>query len=327
MTKVYVNSYVPQTKITDFLVVKESVVKQTKTGKNYAYLTLADKEGTIPAKKWDLTPQDILFFGELNPGEIIKVRGMVDNYNGENQLVIELIRKANKNDKFDIKDIIKAAPLESEKMYDFIFNEVIGTIADAEYRKICETLYEQNKERIMYWPAGKAIHHDEFGGFLWHIYRMSKNAMVLTELYPELNRSLLLAGVVLHDIGKLYEIESTEFGVSPGYTDNGMLLGHLVIGTMIIGETAKKLKMTSEKKLLLEHLVATHHGKPEWGALHKPCVIEAYFLHHIDMLDMYAYVQEHEVSVVEPGSYTDRIYACDNQKLYNPISSLKINEE
>ena len=136
-------------------------------------------------------------------------------------------------------------------------------------------------------------------------------------IYPTLDRSLLLGGAVLHDIAKIDEFEVSSTGMATGYSVEGTLVGHLVKGAMIVRETAKEVGIKEDTAVLLEHMLISHHGTPEFGAAKMPMFIEAELLSQLDLLDARLYEMNHAVSEVEVGAFTPRQWALENRNLYN----------
>lgn len=137
------------------------------------------------------------------------------------------------------------------------------------------------------------------------------------QVYPNIDRELLLSGAILHDVAKTFEMETDKTGLCTGYTVSGELIGHLVKGAMMVDETAKKLGITSEKVILLEHMIISHHELPEYGAAVRPKFLEAEILATLDALDATIFEINAATSKVEPGNFTDRQWALDSRKLYN----------
>lgn len=170
----------------------------------------------------------------------------------------------------------------------------------------------------MYYPAATRNHHAEYGGLLYHVKRMLMTGLRVCEVYQNLNRDLVAAGVILHDIEKLNEIQSNEYGISPGYSFEGQLLGHLVQGVKFLDRTCRELGFSEEKTLMLEHMILSHHYEPEFGSPKKPMFPEAEVLHYLDILDARMFDMEDALRGVEPGTFSDRIWTLDNRKVYKP---------
>ena len=160
-----------------------------------------------------------------------------------------------------------SAPMDPVDMFNKIHSFATGL---GVYGMLVCTLLEENREKLITWAAGKSVHHNIRGGLLYHTYTMLQSASQLYKVYKNilpLDRDLLFAGVILHDIGKVRELSCSSI-MSIDYTPDGNLLGHLFIGAEMVGECARKLGLPEEKTLLLQHMLLSHHGKREMGQLH-----------------------------------------------------------
>ena len=218
-------------------------------------------------------------------------------------------------DEIDKSDFFKTAPETSEEMYDYIVGR-INAFEDDELKKLCLSLYEDNKERLMYYPAAMTNHHAEYGGLLYHVKRMMMMGERACEVYTNLSKDLLLAGVVIHDMEKLNEIISDENGVSPGYSFEGKMLGHIVQGVSLIHDRCAELGIGEEKTIMLEHMVLSHHYEPEFGSPKKPLFPEAEMLHYLDIVDAKMFDMEDALKGVEPGEFGEKVWTLDNRKPY-----------
>ena len=169
--------------------------------------------------------------------------------------------------------------------------ERVSQITEPELKDMMAAILIDFRSKIMYWAAAKSMHHNLYGGLLYHMYRMGKNADMQCDLYPMLNRDLLICGVYLHDIGKLMELDTSIMG-SAEYTLTGNLLGHLYLGMNLLEDYALRFKLPEELKLQLLHMIASHHGKQEYGAIVVPKTLEAEMLHFLDMIDSKMYAME-----------------------------------
>ncbi|MBQ7605511.1 MAG: CMP-binding protein, partial [Firmicutes bacterium] len=229
MKQKYVAQLKVEDKITDFYMVKATGVKQDTNGRSYLDIMLMDNSGEITAKKWDLPDEEAASLSELKEGDLVKVKGQITDWKNQKQIRIEKIRKAAESDGLEISDFVKSAPEDPQEMYDFI-HKTVEEFEDAHLRTLALRFLDSEKERLLYYPAASKNHHAEMGGLLYHIKRMLMAGMRACEVYTCLNRDLLLCGVVVHDMEKLNEIESDKNGVSPGYSFEGQLLGHIVQG-------------------------------------------------------------------------------------------------
>ena len=315
MKQYYAAELKPQTEVTDFFMIKSAGIKVGSNKKQYFDVLLGDKTGEVSSKKWDIAEAEIPMLQNLKEGDIIKVRALVTDWNGQTQLRIGRIRPANSEDKLDLADFIKAAPEASQDMYDFIY-QVADNMKDQDLRALCTKLLSENHDKLMYYPAASKNHHAEYGGLLYHVKRMLMTGLAVCDIYPILNRDLVAAGVILHDIEKLNEILSNEYGISPGYSFEGQMLGHIVQGIKLLDRLTAELNFPREKALMLEHMILSHHYEPEFGSPKKPLFPEAEVLHYLDVLDARMFDMEDALNGVEPGGFSDRIWTLDNRRIY-----------
>lgn len=320
MKQYYAAELKSQTEITDFFMVKSAGIKVGANKKQYFDVLLGDKTGEVNSKKWDIAEAEIPMLTAMKEGDIIKVRAQVTDWQGQTQLRIGRIRPSNAEDNLDISDYIKAAPEPSEEMFDYIYSVADG-MEDQDLRRLCTRLLNENRERLLYYPAASKNHHAEYGGLLYHVKRMLMTGLRICEVYTNLNRDLLAAGVILHDIEKLNEILSNEYGVSPGYSFEGQMLGHIVQGIKLLDRVCGELGIPQEKTLMLEHMILSHHYEPEFGSPKKPLFPEAEALHYLDILDARMFDMEDALNGVKAGEFSDRIWTLDNRRIYKPTET------
>lgn len=320
MKQYYAAELKSQTEITDFFMVKSAGIKVGANKKQYFDVLLGDRTGEVNSKKWDIAEAEIPMLTAMKEGDIIKVRAQVTDWQGQTQLRIGRIRPSNAEDNLDISDYIKAAPEPSEKMFDYIYSVADG-MEDQDLRRLCTGLLNENRERLLYYPAASKNHHAEYGGLLYHVKRMLMTGLRICEVYTNLNRDLLAAGVILHDIEKLNEILSNEYGVSPGYSFEGQMLGHIVQGIKLLDRVCGELGIPQEKTLMLEHMILSHHYEPEFGSPKKPLFPEAEALHYLDILDARMFDMEDALNGVKAGEFSDRIWTLDNRRIYKPTET------
>ena len=317
MKQIFVKDLKKEMEVIDFFMVKSVAVKTGSTGKPYLDVVLGDNTGEINGKKWDVGTSDHL----LKEKDIVKIIAVVTEFNSQLQLKIQRIRKAvpesNPDDIMDMGDFVKAAPEDPEEMYDYIFRSC-DSIKDEDYRKLCLRVLEDNREKLMYYPAASKNHHAELGGLLYHTKRMLMNGERVCQVYTNLNKDLVIAGVVLHDIQKIFEIDADTDGMASGYSFEGQMLGHIVMGVKYIDKLADETDLPYEKKIMMEHMVLSHHYEPEFGSPKKPLFPEAEVLHYLDILDARMYDMEEAVAHTEPGGFSERIWTLDNRRIYNP---------
>lgn len=315
MKDVYISDIKTHQELISYFLVKTSAVKVGSNKKAYLDLLLADCTGEIFAKKWDIADEELPGLEKIKEGSIIKVKAQVTEWNGMKQLRVSRIRQTSAEDHLVMKDYIKAAPEEPADMYEYIYSRA-EAFQDQDLRNICIRELTDNKEKLMYYPAAQKNHHAEMGGLLYHVKRMLMMAERACEVYTNLNRELVMTGVILHDMEKINEIQSNELGVSTGYSFEGKMLGHLVQGVRTIDRLAGELGMPREKAVMLEHMILSHHYEPEFGSPKKPLFPEAEMLHYLDMIDAKMFDMQDALEKTEPGEFSDRVWTLDNRTLY-----------
>ena len=315
MKDIYISDIKTHQELISYFLVKTSAVKVGSNKKAYLDLLLADCTGEISAKKWDIADEELPGLEKIKEGSIIKVKAQVTEWNGMKQLRVSRIRQTSAEDHLVMKDYIKAAPEEPADMYEYIYSRA-EAFQDQGLRNICIRELTDNKEKLMYYPAAQKNHHAEMGGLLYHVKRMLMMAERACEVYTNLNRELVMTGVILHDMEKINEIQSNELGVSTGYSFEGKMLGHLVQGVRTIDRLAGELGMPREKAVMLEHMILSHHYEPEFGSPKKPLFPEAEMLHYLDMIDAKMFDMQDALEKTEPGEFSDRVWTLDNRTLY-----------
>ncbi len=304
-------------KVTEFYMVKSCILRTSNKGGEYMDMVIGDNTGEMPAKVWDLNRPETAQVREIKGREAVKIQGVVTEWNGQRQMKIIRLRKANDTDHVDLSELVKTAPIDGEKLYKFIYS-VAEHMEDDDFRALTMHLLEENHHRLTYFPAATRNHHAVKGGLLYHVYRMLRNAEGFCGVYPILNRDLLYCGVILHDIAKLEEIDSDEMGMADVYTFEGQMLGHIVQGIKMIDSAGILLNISDEKRIMLEHMLLSHHYEPEFGSPKKPMFPEAEMLHYLDIVDARIYDMEKELENTEPGSFSEKIWSMENRRIYRP---------
>lgn len=294
-----------------FAILKKCDEKTAKNGSVYLDLILADKEDELPAKLWDYHSP-----GLFTTDMVVKVRGSVEQYNGRDQFRISQIRPAGASDQYNLSDLVPASEIGGEQIYSMLMRRV-NTFSDEDFKAIVSAILEDKKDKLICYPAALRLHHAIVGGLMLHTMSIVRLAEEVCRIYPNVDRDLLLSGAILHDVAKTWELEANELGLATGYSAEGELIGHLVKGAMYVEETAKKLGVSSEKATLLEHMLLSHHGVPEFGSPVRPMFLEAEILSSLDALDATIFEIHAATSKVPAGKFTDRQWALDNRKLYN----------
>ncbi len=296
-----------------FCLVKTVEVKTSTKGDRYLDLTLTDASGEINAKLWSYNE---ITHGEYREGEIIKIRGSVSVYAGNDQLRIERIRKANPDDNIDPSAFVPTAEYDADKMYSALY-ELANGFSDDELKRLVIYLLEEYKLALLYWPAAFKLHHAIRGGLLMHTLSIVRMAEKVSEIYSFVDKELLISGAILHDIAKILEFEVSDAGIVSNYSVRGNLLGHLAEGAMIVRKAAEKLGISQQTSMLLEHMILSHHGEPDFGAAVRPMFIEAELLSELDLMDARLYEMREALESTEKGEFTGKMWALDNRKLYN----------
>lgn len=318
MKEIFVSQLKPAQELMDFFMVKAIGVKLGSNKKQYLDVMLGDGTGEVSGKKWDVADTELEALNEIKEGDIVKVKAVVTEWNGLKQLRITKIRTSSDQDEVELKDFIKAAPESSESMYSYIY-DVAQQMQDMDLKRLCVKVLEDNKDRLMYYPAASKNHHAEYGGLLYHVKRMLMTGLSVCSIYTNLNQDLVVAGVILHDMEKLNEIDANQQGIASGYSFEGQLLGHIIQGVKKLEELTKELEFPREKAIMLEHMILSHHYEPEFGSPKKPLFPEAEVLHYLDILDARMFDMQDALESTEPGEFSERIWTLDNRRIYKPI--------
>jgi len=295
-----------------FYLIKESNVKTTSNNKKFMDMTLVDKTGDINAKLWEIADEQENIY---SPNNIIKIKGLVNEWQGKLQLKIDKIRLVTENDEINVEDYIPSAPIKPEVMLNEIF-EFVEKIENNDIKKLTSKCIEENKEKLLVYPAAKKNHHAIRSGLLYHILRMLKTAEKLREVYPQINNDLLFAGVILHDMAKIQEMDASEIGIVSDYTMEGHLLGHITQGIKNIDRLSRELGIDEEVSILIQHMILSHHYEPEFGSPKRPMIPEAELLHYIDMIDARMYDMFNVLENTETKGFSDKVWVLHNRMLY-----------
>ena len=296
-----------------FCLIKSIDQKTSSKGDTYLDMTLSDSDGEINAKLWRYNKAT---HGEYGVNDLIKIRGMISQYNGADQLKIDRIRPVTPEDGVNVSDFVKSADYSGEQMFNELHSIAEG-FSDGDLKRLVTAILDDKRLALLYWPAAFKLHHAVRGGLLLHTLSIVRLAEGVCKVYPFVDRELLISGAILHDIAKLSEFKVADTGIATGYSTEGNLLGHLAMGAMVINKYAEKLNINPKTATLLEHMVLSHHGEPEFGAAVRPMFIEAELLSELDLMDSRIYEMREAVSAAPPEDFSARVWAMDNRKLYN----------
>lgn len=295
-----------------FLLIKEANRGMASNGKPFLTLIFSDATGVIDAKLWDVTKEDeSLFVAE----QIVKLTGEINQFRGKAQLKIISLRPAQATDDVHVSDFVEKAPVDKEELMEKL-TAAIFEMKNPTMQRIVRAFIKRYQDPLLTYPAATKNHHEYVSGLAHHIVSMIDLAKELHRLYPDVNKDLLYAGIILHDLGKLKELSGV---ITTSYTLEGKLLGHIPMMVEEIGHIAREMQIEGEEVLILQHLVLSHHGKMEWGSPKVPMVREAELLHFIDLLDAKMNMLNRSLAKVKPGEFTERIFAMDNRSFYKPL--------
>lgn len=293
----------------------------TRQGNSFYFAEVKDATGKMSAVCWE--PDGSVT--DAQNGTIVTVIGTVGSYNGQLQICIESAAPVDPADVSEdvLHALVPSAPIDLEE-YKQALADLIASIRDGEIRDICEyTLRCCWWEEFTTYPAAKSCHHAFRYGLLMHSVDMARLAEQLLALKPGcVNRDLLIAGILLHDVGKV-----TEFAVSPvtglvtGYTAAGNLVGHSVLGAQEIEEAAAVVGARSEAVQLLKHMVLAHHGDPNCGAAKEPATIEAELLHALDLLDSRRQIYVENLALTPEGEFSAKIFALGRAIYHHTLAA------
>lgn len=267
--------------VSDIYLVKSKHSAMTKNGKPYDNVVIQDKTGTLEAKIWEPNSGGIDDFDEL---DYVDFNGQVVSFNGQLQLNVKRARKCREGE-YNPADYLPVSKKDIGKMYEELLS-IVKSVKTIQLRMLLEDFFVKDEEIVDKFKkssAAKSVHHGFVGGLLEHTLSVTKLCDFLATLYPNMNRDLLVSAAMLHDIGKLREISLFP---ENDYTDDGNLLGHIVIGYEMVGAKIKNIqgfpqKLASE----LLHCILAHHGELEFGSPKKPSIIEAVALSFADNTD------------------------------------------
>lgn len=268
-------------RISDIYLCKNKATATTKTGREYESVILQDKTGCLDGKIWDPSSMGI---GEYEALDYVEVNGLVTSYNGALQLKIERLRRVGEGE-YDPANYMPVSRFSIDDMYNELLGYIKG-INNGYIKKLLESFFVEDKEFIAIFrkrSAAKSIHHGFMGGLLEHSLSVTRLCAHIAKAYPFLNEDLLIACAMLHDIGKVPEF--SDFPQND-YTDEGNLLGHIVMGTEMVGEKANGIEGFPPMLLTeIKHCILSHHGELEYGSPKKPALAEAMALSMADNMD------------------------------------------
>lgn len=321
ITHSFIRDFTDREAITGYYIINDIRTSLSRAGKPYLNATLTDASGSIRMICWE--PED--FISPALNGSIIGLCGIVGTYRDELQLTVEHLEEADLSE-LDDEDwfaIIPSAPIDVNAYGQYIY-DLVQSISHPQIRVICDDLLGGNWNLFSTIPAGKTVHHAFRYGLMMHTADMASLAEPLAAGNPAaINRDLLLGGVLLHDIGKLREfVLSPVTGLVTGYTDEGNLLGHSVLGAEMVREAGARTGAGPQVIMNLQHMLLSHHGDPAAGVSKVPMTIEAELLHDLDMLDSRKQICVEQLQSTPPFGYTSSVPSLDRRMYRHGITEV-----
>jgi len=295
--------------IKGFFLLQDAYLKTTLAGKSFLSMVLSDSSGTIDAQIWDYTGP----ITQKEIGAVVNIRGTVSEFKGTLQITVDRLRIANSNDQYAISDLVPTAPIDAAAAWQKL-QEIVDTIEDQDYAEVCREMLKRYGEKVKSIPAAKSVHHGFLNGLLMHTVYMLQTADFFAGMYEAvIDRSLLIAGTLLHDFAKCEEFTTSTLGLVTDYSMKGQLLGHPVMGAHEVAGIASSLNIPEEKSVLLQHLILSHHGEPEFGAAVRPMCAEGEMLAYIDKIDSRMEIYRETLAEIPAGEFSGRIFALERR--------------
>ena len=293
------------------LLVVASTKGTTDKGLNYLNITFQDRTGNIEAKKWDVTDADL---ENVVPGGVVYVEGIVNLYKNQPQVKVTGISRVPDLSEIDLTNFQKVSPIPLDLMKKKL-DAYLNSFSDKDVEKITRAVISKFYDKYTTYPAATKIHHEFASGILHHSLAMADLAEQIAKLYPNVDRDLLVAGALMHDIGKTVEYDNP---LTPVQTVEGKLIGHISIMYGEFKKVVDDLHIESEVPVLLEHMILSHHGKYEFGSPVLPLTREALLLSMIDLIDSKMMILDKAYDATKDGEWTQKLWMLDNMSFYKP---------
>jgi 3'-5' exoribonuclease len=276
----FIRELQPDEVVTSFFIVQNKEVRTKKTGEPYLCLTLADRTGTLDAKMWDNVSTVL---DEFDRDDFVKVKGLIQIFKNRPQMTVHKVRRLDETE-IELADYFPHTEKNIDEMWAGL-RAAVAAIRNDHLRALVDSFLDDPEvaRRFRQAPAAKSVHHARIGGLLEHVVSLLGLCKLCASHYNFVDLDLLVTGAVLHDIGKIYELE---YQRSFSYTTAGQLLGHMIIALeMLRARSAAIPDFPPRLKMLVEHMILSHHGKYEFGSPKLPMFPEALLLHHLDDMD------------------------------------------
>ncbi len=303
--------YQENDQVDTFALIKNADVRLTKTGKTYLSLIFSDRSGDLPGNLWDVSNEQIKSF---IPGAIVKIQGVRGSFQDKPQIQITEIRLTNGGEPNNSSDFMLHAPIKEDDMRSEL-NDYILMITNPVWNRLVRKLFAASQEQFLQFPAAKSNHHAFAGGLAFHSLSIARLAVQVANQYPQVNKELLLAGALLHDLGKVIELSGP---VATQYTLEGNLIGHIVLidEQIVLAANELHFDIHSEDLVLLRHVILSHHGLMEYGSPIRPATMVAEVLHHLDELDANIQMMTSALEKTDNNEFSERIFGLDKRRFY-----------
>lgn len=296
-----------------FYLIKKAEVRKTRAGKDFIAFTFQDDTGEISGNMWDAQTYNV---EEFVAGKIVHMKGRREVYNGTpqvNQITLRNIKDGEPNDPRDFKE---KPPINVDNVREYM-EQMLFKIENATWQRVVRALYRKYNKEFFTYPAAKTNHHAFESGLAYHTATMVRLADSIGDIYPELNKSLMFAGIMLHDLAKVIELSGPD---NTEYTIRGNLIGHISLIDEELTKILAELNIddTKEEVTVLRHVILSHHGQLEYGSPVRPRIMEAEIIHMIDNIDANMMMMTTALNRVNEGEMTNRIFAMDNRSFYKP---------
>lgn len=277
-------------------VIVEAKRLEDKNGKAYYNVTLADKTGKIEAKIWNDSFSNVETKA-IKEDKVVQVSGKVDEYKGKKQMSIMTLSSV---DESSLEEFLESSEFNADEMFKEVESEV-AAIKNAKIKKMLENILSDSEigRKFKYWPAASSVHHDFRSGLIQHVLEMLSISKGLVRFYPSVNYDVLTAGIIMHDMGKVYELDAQ--GITARYTTIGSLIGHIPMGLQILDRFGKE-NLDEKDYLHIAHLILSHHGSKDLGSPVMPSTVEAIMLSAIDLLSSKARTAQKAVDSISDDS-------------------------
>lgn len=281
-----------------------------KNGNEYTRVEVADKSGSITGNVWSVV-------NGLKAGDIVDISGRGNLYNGKMTLSVSNITPGTASES-ELAEILPASPYGADSMWRSVEN-MIASMTNEAIRTLTTAILSDVRESFIKVAGAKSFHHAGVHGLLQHTAEMARTAEAIAPIYPVLNKDLLVAGTILHDLSKIDEYVFDSNGIATDISVEGELFGHVFLGAEKVREYGRRLGISEDVIIPLAHMVASHHGNLEWGAVQKPCTPEAAALWLIDMISARMEMFRVEYETLQPGQMSpNKNLGLDGIRVYRP---------